>query len=396
MELMQANNQWANRPADERFETLTDLYNQTKAYKEQAAQTTMPIGSLQIAPAGQNLHIIGKTGTSANMTHWAFGQLAVKVGAPASYLRTLPTELAATNLNHGIQKLADKDAVAKLLFHRNGSLTLRAITSDEYARIWNYEVAERLLSLEAQGWEPATPDKRFDGGNPKECQMCYGKGKATRIWGNSPSTSMTGLESCLYCKGTGRAFPALYASDHDMFAFVRNNSIVVREPGNPDGLQRGVIVSNSEVGAAALKMTRFLYREMCGNHIIWGASKVIELSVRHIGEARNRWGFIQREVTKYSQESALQTEQQIASAQRTVIAASKDDVLDKLFGLKSVGLSRKVLEAGYDAVNRDQDGSPNTVWGMVQGLTRHSQKTTYADDRQALDRAAGRIMEVAF
>lgn len=395
MELFQAHNQWANRPADQRFETLTDLYQQTRAYAESAAEKSMPIGELAVVPVGNDLAIVGKAGNPATMTHWGFGQLAIKVGAPASYLRNLPPTLAATNMNHGIQSLADRNATAKLLFHRNGSMVMRAITSDEYARIWNYEIAERLLGLESRGWEPATPDKRFDGGDPAQCQMCHGKGNGGRVWGTSTALA-TGSESCQYCKGTGRAFPSLYASDHDMFAFVRNNSVVVREAGNPDGLQRGVIVSNSEVGAASLKLTKFLYREMCGNHIVWGASKVIELSVRHIGNARNRWAMMQHEVQRYAQESAGETENQIANAQRTVIAASKDEVLDKLFSMKSVGLSRKVLEAGYDANNRSQDGDPTTVWGMVQGLTRHSQKTTYADERHAVDRAAGRIMEANF
>ena len=64
----------------------------------------------------------------------------------------------------------------------------------------------------------------------------------------------------------------LYASDHDMFAFIASAN-TVNEPGNPDGLRRGLVVANSEVGASTLMVLRFLYREMCGNHIIWGAEE---------------------------------------------------------------------------------------------------------------------------
>jgi hypothetical protein len=35
-------------------------------------------------------------------THWAFGQLASIVGAPASYLRQLPAPLAGINLQYGL------------------------------------------------------------------------------------------------------------------------------------------------------------------------------------------------------------------------------------------------------------------------------------------------------
>ena len=142
-----------------------------------------------------------------------------------------------------------KDAVVNLLFHLNGGYVLRALTSDKYERIWNYEVAQRLLWLESDGWEPAMPDIRaeLDPDGPR---------------------------------------PSLYASDHDLFAFIRHTARTINEPGNPDGLQRGLIAENSEVGASALKLTRFLYREMCGNHIIWGATgqecRVNRFSAWHI------------------------------------------------------------------------------------------------------------------
>jgi hypothetical protein len=78
------------------------------------------------------------------------------------------------------------------------------------------------------------------------------------------------------------------------------------------------------------------------------------------------------------------------------IGDTKESVLDKLFGMRSLVLTRKTLEAGYDAVNYAQDGDPRTVWGMVQGLTRHSQTVAYADARTAIDTAAGKLMEAAF
>jgi hypothetical protein len=195
---------------------------------------------------------------------------------------------------------------------------------------------------------------------------------------------------------TAEDFPALYASDHDLFAFVRNNTARLSEPGNPDGLQRGVIVENSEVGASALKLTRFLYREMCGNHIIWGASKVIEIAVRHVGDARQRWSTYSYELKRYAESSVSDEEATIASAKQKVIAHTKEEVLNTLFGKRAVGLSRKTLEAGYEATLPALDGSPNTVWGIVQGLTRHSQTIPYADGRNVVDKAAGKLMELVF
>jgi hypothetical protein len=191
-------------------------------------------------------------------------------------------------------------------------------------------------------------------------------------------------------------FPALYASDHDMFAFVANDSAHIKEPGNPDGLIRGVIVQNSEVGASSLWLMKFLYRAMCGNHIIWGASNVMEIKVRHTGDARERWQRYDAEVRRYAESSAVADEQKIAKTRTVKIGNTKEEVLDKLFGMRSLNLSRKTIDAGFDATIPDLDGPATTQWGMVQGLTRFSQTIQYADGRTAVDRAAGKLMEVDF
>jgi hypothetical protein len=359
MELFKAHRQWATRPDDEKFDTLEAMRDACKAYRDTARTATVPYNQLRVEAVGQDVMLVGQTGSQAALTNYAFGQLAARVNAPAAYLRALPPTLAVQNLNHGIKTRVDgangDQDNAKLLIHSNGSLLLRAITSEKYARIWNHEVIERMIPLQADGWEPARPDIRVIDDRP-----------------------------------------ALYASDHDMFAFIRNRSAMIREPGNPDGLQRGVIVENSEVGASALKLTRFLYREMCGNHIIWGASNVMEIKIRHIGDARERWTGYAAEIRKYAESSASDDEAVIASSQTMRIGETKDQVLDLLFGKRSLGLSRKALEASYDAVLPHQDGDPRTVWGFVQGVTRHSQTIPFADQRTALDRAAGKVLEMAF
>lgn len=358
MELFHANKQWASRPEDERFQSLEGLYRATKAYADTAREREkVEVSSLRVENIDGEVKLVGKGGIPAKLTHWAFGQLAARITAPASYLRTLPATLAAQNLNHGLAaKLkASADATVNLLFHINGEYVLRALTTDKYERVWNWEVAERLLAMQEQGWEPARPDVRV-------------------------------IDDRL----------PLYASDHDMFAFIRSKHYVIGEQGNPQGLQRGLIVQNSEVGASTLKVIRFLYREMCGNHIIWGAEEVIELNLRHVGNIRDRMKLWDVQIQKYLDQSANEDEAIIERAQRKQIAATKEDVLDAIFAKKIPGLSRKAIEAGYEANKPDEDGDPRTVWGIVQGVTRHSQTLAYADARTELDKAAGKLLDAAF
>lgn len=354
MELFHANNQWSTRPDDERFKSLEELYAVTKAYADTAIERpSVPVSSLRVEAIDGSVQLMGKGNIPAKLTHWAFGQLAARVEAPASYLRELPATLAAQNLNHGLAKRVkdDGDATANLLFHSNNGYLLRAMTSDRYLRIWNWEIAERLLEMQTHGWTPATPDIRV---------------QDDRL--------------------------PLYASDHDMFAFIMHPDRVIKEQGNPTGLKRGLIAGNSEVGGGSLWLLRFLYREMCGNHIIWGAEDVIEVRARHVGTIRERFAEWQVAITSYLNESPTLEEARILHAQTKRIAGTKDELLDTLFGRRSLNLSRKMLEAGYAAV-KPEDGDPLTPWGIAQGLTRYSQTAPYADERTRIDKAAGRILE---
>lgn len=360
MELFHAHNQWAKRPNDERFTSIQSLYDATFAYAKTAAERLVDLRTLRVEAVDGAVQLVGKGGVPAKLTHWSFGQLAAKVDAPAHYLRELPATLAVQNLNHGLKKREQENGeeAVNLLFHANNSLLLRAVTSDIYTRVWNYEVAERLLDLESKGWRPATPDIRRKNDDP-----------------NDPHNF------------------SLYASDHDMFAFIMRPDRTIAEPGNPLGLKRGLIAGNSEVGGGSIWMMQFLYREMCGNHIIWGAEDVFEIRARHVGTVRERFAAWQLQINKYLDSSATADEARIKTLKTTRIAGNKEQLLDALFGKRSLGLTRKALTAGYDAVIPDLDGDPLTAWGIAQGLTRHSQVTPYADERMKLDRAAGKLLE---
>lgn len=357
MELFKANQQWSTRPADERFNSLQALYDSTKHYADIARSAKVRYEHLRVEADNREVYLTGKSGTQARFTNWAFGQLCTSVGAPSGYLRRLPATLACQNLNHGLaNRGANASQDANLLVHINGSMVLRAITSDRYERIWNHEVAERLLELESTGkWEPARPDFRVFMGDA----------------------------------------PALYASDHDMFAFMRSTTMV-EEAGANEPLRRGVIVENSEVGASALKLTRFLYRKMCGNHIIWGASNVMEISLRHVGNIHQRWQQFTVKAKAWMDESASLEEARIKWARETRIAATKEEVLDAIFGRRGVKLSKEEITQGYDSCRESEDGAPNTVWGLVQGLTRHSQTMKHTDTRHDLDKRAGKLMDIEF
>lgn len=359
--LMHASNQWASRPADQRFASLAALHAATSDYRSRARVAERPYNGLQVRAEsfGENIEpvLVGEKGT-AHFSNWSFGQLCARIGAPASYLRALPARLVAENLNHGLKSFRPEDEDnAQLMFTQNGGLRLAALTSPKYSRIWNSDVTSRLIRLTQQQpeWQPAPA--AFDGSR------------------------------------------GLYASDHDMFAFLVDNERRIFEKGPEGGLGRGFFVWNSEVGAASFGIMTFFYEYVCGNHRVWGASGVHELRIRHVGEANDRaWRGIEAELVKYAESSAVDDEAKIESARRMVLGKDKDEVLDKVFGLRVPDLSRRVIGEAYDlAVQReDRYGDPRTVWALTGGMTEIARDLPNADDRVKLDRAAGKVLQIAF
>src|SRR5262245_25771890 len=133
MNIMRASNQWATRPADERFWTVQELYDATKAHRDAAATAKVNLADMRAEASDGSVILTGKTGATAELTHFAFGQLCARANAPAGYLRQLPATLAVQNLNHGLKarSIEEPDAEAKLLLHKNGGYFARAITSDK-------------------------------------------------------------------------------------------------------------------------------------------------------------------------------------------------------------------------------------------------------------------------
>jgi hypothetical protein len=359
MMLTQANKEWASRPADERMPDLETMHAKALAQRSAAKETECGFSTLRLEAQNDSLYL-SRGAQPIKLMNWAFTQLCGRVGAPSEYLAQLPATLAAQNLNHGLaRRVADAagNAVANVLLHKNSEWLVRAILTGAYERVWNCELTERLLDKQADGWEPARPDFNT----------------------------------------FGDVFPSLYCGDRNMFAFIRYRNDYIQQPvafsNSAAPIYKGFIVYNSEVGDKKLGAISFLYNGMCGNHLIWGARDVMEVEARHVGNVRDKLHLFDMKLREYARKSLADEQAVISRASRKVIAATKEQVLDTLFGKRSLRLSRKTLEGGYTAVIEAQDGPANTVWGMAQGLTRYSQTLPNADDRTDIDRAAGRLLE---
>jgi hypothetical protein len=354
--LEQASAQWSTRPADQRFTSLAEIDAAARVFKNEAVEAPQtPLSSLRVQAQEGDIIVTGKTSVPSSLTNWSFGQLSRLVGAPPAYLGKLPATLAAQNLNHGLAHHDLADKTTKILFRRNGDLQARAFTGDGYTRIWNADITARLVKLtqDHPEWQPAPA--AFDGSR------------------------------------------GLYLSDHDIFCFLVDSDRRIFEKDPNGGLGRGFFIANSEVGDKALWLLSFFYEYCCGNHRVWGAQGVQELRIRHTGNADERfYGELEVELKKYADSSAQDDEAKVTAARKFLLGATKDEVLDTIF--KTGFITRKVASEAYALAETRTDwyGDPRSAWGFTGGLTEVARDIPFGDERTALDRAAGKILQVAF
>jgi hypothetical protein len=361
--LTQASTQWAKRPDDERFTSLDELLAHTRHQREISKGMALPSRKISAAPIADDdtrtqLAIVGPDGAPSSPTHWAFGQLANRVGAPASYLRTLPSDIVADALNYGLFKRPVEDV--GVLLRQNGGTELAAVTGPNYGRIWNADVVAALRD-------------RFGDGITGDFTVPGEFGKAVAVTKDNTT---------------------LYAGERDMFVFLADEQhridVPNRRGGRSGSMARGFFVWNSEVGSRTLGIATFLFDYVCCNRIVWGAEGYEEILVRHTISAPERFvEEVSPAIEAYARKSTASITDAIAAAQSARLAPDKvDEFLRKRF--------TKGQAAGIKAAHMaDEDRPIESLWDVTVGATAYARGIKWQDDRVAVEKEAGKIMAMA-
>ena len=353
--LTTASQQWASRPDDQRYLSLADLKAAVEQRREESWTLTTPVKGLQVSvDDGLAVAAYDRTqGTPRQLrpTHWALGQLAQHARTPAYYLRTIPEELAAINLQWGLEHSPLRDE-SLILGQTNGSTALRSMTSTSYGRIWDRQVVEAVERVNEDGrWQ--IPAASYSAQNPK---------RAT----------------------------TLYASDRDVFLFLVDPQHPVEING--DTLFRGFYAWNSEVGSAVFGLTTFLYRYVCDNRIIWGATDVQELRIRHTSGAPERFAYEGRQyLQRYAEESATKTVEAIKAAQAYEVPQADQAGKGWESWLKERGFTASQAKNAVSAAMAEE-GEARSLWDIINGLTALARQIPHTDERVKVETAAGKLM----
>jgi len=354
MELFSAHKQWRDRAPDERFSTLKELH-ETVLARRQASVESHVVPSSMVFTTHENDVVLQGAQSLAVPSHWAFTQMCDLLEAPAPWIRKLPATLAADNLNFAA-KSAPRERMAMMWANGSTPGIVRCFTTLAYSRLWDSDIVQMLREMtqdETNGWHrpPAITDNEYPSG--------------------------------------------IYGSDRNVFVFLVNEQNKL-DDGEEGGLARGFFCWNSEVRQQSFGFSAFLYKSVCGNHIVWGAEKLFDIRMWHIGQgmsfrAQQELG---RVLGAYANASTQKDQVVIDAARQKIVANTRDETLGFL-SAKNIGWNRAEAEKIVVAVEK-QGKDPTNLWNLVNGATRMSQERGYTDERTSQDRRAGRMLNIVF
>ena len=330
-----------------------ELTRQNEARKDYLA----PAGAIDVAMHGTELHFGGFNGSAYPLTKHAQDQVREFTKIPAAYFDLMKAEapdLLGVNVRAWFEKKATTRRQVRTLDGR-----IRAFVSPSYRALDNFDLAEVVLpELQQRGCEITSSDL---------------------------------TEKRMYIK-------ALYP---DLSLEVKGS----RQKG--DIVQAGVVISNSEVGAGALKVEPLIYRLVCLNGMI---APDAALRRYHVGKAIEGDGVFE----VLSDEAKRADDQAVWLKVRDVVRAAFDRDL-------FVGMVNRMSEAAAERldtrdlpkvveVTRTRLGLPERVqgsilqnlieggdlsrWGLVNAVTKVANTEADYETATELERAGGKILEL--
>ena len=363
--------EWFARPDDERFLSLTELYDAVRARADKATARTVESRAVRVEASrdhGERLELIlpGQERPIAP-THWSFGQLCGLVGAPSGYLRQLPAALAGINLQYGLT--SHRGELVKTLETEDGRTELRAVTGPDYGRIWDHELVAAVMRFAGNG----VGDTRW------------------KVPGVLDWATMTHNPHVDVTKET----TTLYASDRDVFLFMVDDTHPIEAgklaDGSPDLYFRGFYCWNSEVGSKSLGIASFYLRAVCQNRNIWGVENFDEITIRHSKFAAQRFAHeAAPALTSFANSSPAPFVAGIAAARARIVAKNDEDREDFL---RKRGFAKGEAGKIIETVLREEGRKPESLFDFVQGITALARSKAHQDGRLELEGKAKRLMD---
>lgn len=337
--LTRASHELFTRSPDQRFSSLTALWDHCSQEKQQSLDRWHPPNALKLEhPDGSLGLALGNDG-AFQLNDWSFSQLCRLAEVSKDTVNRVSAATASRILAETMP------AGSKPLQAFTRADTVRSIHGISYTRLYNAE----LLSMVMEFATDFTP----------------------------PPVGVNG--------GTG-----LYCGEQDMFCFLIDPTGWA-EIGD-ETFAPGFFLWNSEVGRRSVGIQTFWFQSVCQNHIVWDAVELAEFSRKHIGQVQDSLDAIRRIIEGLVGKRDQRRDgfvHVVEKAMETLLGAETDEALSVL---NQYGINRQIAK---EAVEMARQRGSLTVFTVVDALTRLSQRYSNAGDRTEADEKACRLLALA-
>ena len=412
-----ASNQWATRPDDERFLSLSDMYRARHTAETNCRESVINSGQLRADWLGEELILQPSPDTSLPVTfkatNWAMSQFSSWHSIPFGTIKlwqedseeVATKQLISDAINHSLKYRGRELAFYHDKLDNGYPQTLRAVTSESYERINDYELIDKVIQFVDRS----------------QRQGVTWKVPGTIDW--STGQHIADIE-------VTKRNTTLYAGDRDSFIFLVDDMNPINmgktQRGEDDLLFRGFILGNSVVGYRRIWGMGFLFRGVCQNRCIWGAQDIVSFKMKHLKNVRQRLfesnpdsdsPFEQRRfveglmyLSDQQQNTMLQAENMIKSANQREEFTDRDSRKKALVKLFTARTADNILDHHYKLFGEvdsagnlvvDSKGNVNTDSEILTRWHLHNTATEYAktipnqDARFDLELQAAKILPLA-
>ena len=328
--------------------------------RQQAVKKDMIVdmGALSMDPGDTGLALQVTGGSMAaqyGINDIAHRQIGQTLKIPALYydrMRTEYPELLAQNVNGWFARTPD---TKRMLRTMDG--TARALLSDRYRRIDNFEVASAVLPIISG----------MDGASVESCEL---------------------TESRMYLKVV--------------------NPRVTAEVKKGDIVQAGIIISNSEVGMGSVNVSPLVYRLVCSNGMIAQDGAVRKYHVGRANESGEDFSIYRSETIEADDKAFLMKLED--SVKAAVDQARFAAIVDKMREATETTMEAKVVPQVVELASKEYGiteaegkgilghliaGGDLSLYGLTNAVTRQAQDVESYDRSTELEATGYKIITMA-
>ena len=312
--------------------------------------------SMDTGDAGLALQVSGGSmATQYNINDIAHRQIGQTLKIPALYydrMRMEYPELLAQNVNGWFARTPD---MKRMLRTMDG--TARALLSDRYRRIDNFEVASAVLPIISG----------MDGASVESCEL---------------------TDSRMYLKIV--------------------NPRVTAEVKKGDIVQAGIIISNSEVGMGSVNVSPLVYRLVCSNGMIAQDGAVRKYHVGRANESGEDFSIYRSETIEADDKAFLMKLED--SVKAAVDQARFAAIVDKMREATEATMEAKIVPQVVELASKEYGiteaegkgilghliaGGDLSLYGLANAVTRQAQDVESYDRSTELEATGYKIITMA-